>query len=147
MVGSAAVVGAVDVVDVGALVDGVAKLNGAQPSPVFNVVMGATTPRALRVEAVAVGGGVVRAVVGAVVARSAAVLGVVGVVLVAVDGEAAGVGAAAGSGAANDRMPIAKPATSVTQPRDIAALRPRLSRRRRQRAGLICPFAAYASRR
>jgi hypothetical protein len=59
-----------------------------------------------------------------------AAAGVVGVVVVAVDGDAAGVGAAAGNGVQKVRVPIAKPATSVTQTRDIPALRPSLSRRR-----------------
>jgi hypothetical protein len=86
---------------------------------------------ALGVGAVVVCVGVVGAVVSVVVAAGVAVLGVVGVVVVAVDWDAAGVGAAAGNGAAKDRMPIATTATSVTQTRDILALGPGLSRRRR----------------
>ena len=128
MVGSAAVVGVVDVVDV---VDGAAMLSSARPLPVFNGVMGAPTPSALGVDAVATSVGVAGAVVGVLAARGAAVPGVVGVVVVAVDGGAVGVGAPAGDGAARDRVPIAKPVTSATQTWDSPALRPWLSRRRR----------------
>jgi hypothetical protein len=102
------------------------QLNGGSPAAgvVGAVVVGRAPSRpslpaavvvALGVRAVVVGVGVVGAVVGVVVSRSAAVLGVVGVVVGAVDGGAAGVGAPAGDGAARDRVPIAKPATSVTQ--------------------------------
>jgi hypothetical protein len=86
---------------------------------------------ALGLGAVVVAVRVVGALVGVVVKCGAAMLGVVGVVVVTVDGDAAGVGAAAGNGSAKDRVPVAKPATSVTQTRDIAALKPSRSRRRR----------------
>jgi hypothetical protein len=102
---------------------------GSTAAGVVGAVVGVVVALGIRV--VVVGVGVVGAVVGVVVACGAAVLGVCGVVGVAVDGNTAGVGAAAGNGAAKDRMPIAKPATSVTQTRDIPALRPRLSRLRR----------------
>jgi hypothetical protein len=86
---------------------------------------------ALGVGAAVVGVGVVGALGGVVVVRGAAVLGVVGLVVAAVDWAATRVGAAAGNGAATDRVLIAKPAKSVTQTRNILALRPSLSRRRR----------------
>jgi hypothetical protein len=115
------------------------QLNGGSAgASVVGAVVGVVV--ALSVGAIVVSVGAVGAVVGVVVARDAAVLGVVGVAVVAVDGGAAGVGAPARDGAARDTVPIAKPATSVIQTWDIPALRPSLSRRRRRRAGLICPL-------
>jgi hypothetical protein len=102
---------------------------------------------ALGVRAVVVGAGIVGAVVGVVVPSRVAVPGVAGVVVVAADGVAAGVGAPEGDGAAKDRVPIAKTARSVTQTRNIPALRPSLQRRRRRRSGLICSFFAYSGPR
>ena len=104
---------------------------GRGPTVPFAARMPPASTAMLGSAAVVVSVGVDGAVVGVVVACGAAVLGVVGVVVVAVDGDAAGVGAAAGNGAAKDRVPIAKPVASVTQTRDLAALRPSLSRRRR----------------
>jgi hypothetical protein len=85
---------------------------------------------ALGLGAAVVGVGVVGALRAVVVACGAAVLGVVGLVSVAVDCAATRVGAAAGNVAATDRVLIAKPAKSVIQTRNILALRPSLSRRR-----------------
>jgi hypothetical protein len=125
---------------------GLVQLNGGSAgASVVGAVVGVAV--ALSVGAIVVSVGVVGAVVDGVVACGAAVLGVVSVVVEAVDWGAAGVGAPAGDGAARDRVPIAKPATSVTQTWDIPALGPSFSRRRRRRAGLICPFFAYAGRR
>ena len=108
---------------------GLVQLNGGSAGAgVVAAVVGVVN--ALAVGAVAVGVGVLGAVLGIAAACGAAVLGVVGVVVVAVDGDARGVGAPAGVGAARDRVPIAKPATSVTQRRDIRALRASLSPRR-----------------
>jgi hypothetical protein len=109
---------------------GLVQLNGGSAAAgVVGAVVGMVV--AVGVRAVVSGVGVVGAVVGVVVVFGATVLGVLGVVVVAVDGDAGGIGAPAGVGAARDRVPIAKPATSVTQMRDIPALRPSLSRRRR----------------
>ena len=94
---------------------------GSAGAAVFGAVVGV-------VVALGVGAVVVGVALGVVVA--CAVLGVV-VVVGVVDGDAAGVGAAAGDGAANENVPIAKPATRVTQARDIPAFRPSLARRRR----------------
>jgi hypothetical protein len=87
-------------------------------------------PVALGVGAAVVGIGVVEVPGGVVVACGAAVVGVVGLVVAAVDLAATLVGAAAGNGAATDRVLIAKPAKSVIQTRNILALRPSLSLRR-----------------
>jgi hypothetical protein len=70
--------------------------------------------------------GVVRAVVGVVVAFGAGVLDVVGVVVEAVDGDAAGIGAAAGDWPAKSSVPLTKPEPRVSA--RVPARRPRLRR-------------------
>jgi len=106
---------------------------GSAGAAVFGAVVGVVVALGVGavvgvVVALGVGAVVVGVALGVVVA--CAVLGVV-VVVGVVDGDAAGVGAAAGDGAANENVPIAKPATRVTQARDIPAFRPSLARRRR----------------